>query len=74
MLRWAPLLRNKHGEGSNPSIGRFNLSYLVVGLDLTAMASATTQPISDHPKSRLMTMTEPVLGTCRVIATIVGTK
>ncbi len=38
------------------------------------MASATIQPISDHPKNRLMTITEPVFGTCRVIATIVGTK
>ena len=38
------------------------------------MASATTHPMNVHPRKRLMTATDPRLGTLRTAAMIVGRK
>jgi hypothetical protein len=38
------------------------------------MAIETTQPTKVQPSSRLMTITEPMFGTFRMEATIVGNK
>jgi hypothetical protein len=43
-------------------------------LVLTAMESATTQPMIDHPKKRFITNTEPAFVTPLVKAMIVGIK
>jgi hypothetical protein len=43
-------------------------------LDLTAMARATTQPITVHPRKMLMTSTEPTFVTFRENAMITGRK
>jgi hypothetical protein len=46
----------------------------LVMLVLTAMESATTQPMIDHPKKRFITNTEPAFVTPLVKAMIVGIK